>query len=170
MNDIILLKGNCDMKKIFILILCLILMSCSKPVENNVLNYSEFKENMTSKFGSDDVVLSCFVIEDKNVMSDEIIIDIYPKEDDYHVYISKDEFVVPNLGKLNEDDLIKGNITNLILTEEGLYNIASVPTQSLIDGNYVNDDNTYVMHEELKFGYHYVVSFTTYDKLVKIYG
>ena len=90
-------------------------MSCSKPVENNVLNYSEFKENMTSKFGSDDVVLSCFVIEDKNVMSDEIIIDIYPKEDDYYVYISKDEFVVPNLGKLNEDDLIKGNITNLIL-------------------------------------------------------
>ena len=114
MNNIILLKGNCDMKKIFILILCLILMSCSKPVENNVLNYSEFKENMTSKFGSDDVVLSCFVIEDKNVMSDEIIIDIYPKEDDYYVYISKDEFVVPNLGKLNEDDLIKGNITNLI--------------------------------------------------------
>ena len=106
MNDIILLKGNCDMKKIFILILCLILMSCSKPVENNVLNYSEFKENMTSKFGSDDVVLSCFVIEDKNVMSDEIIIDIYPKEDDYYVYISKDEFVVPNLGKLNEDELL----------------------------------------------------------------
>lgn len=170
MNNIILLKGNCDMKKIFILILCLILMSCSKPVENNVLNYSEFKENMTSKFGSDDVVLSCFVIEDKNVMSDEIIIDIYPKEDDYYVYISKDEFVVPNLGKLNEDDLIKGNITNLILIEEGLYNIASVPTQSLVDGNYVNDDNTYVSHEELKFGYHYVVSFTTYDKLVKIYG
>ncbi|MCI7732488.1 MAG: hypothetical protein MSH53_05205 [Solobacterium sp.] len=64
-------------------------MSCSKPVENNVLNYSEFKENMTSKFGSDDVVLSCFVIEDKNVTSDEIIIDIYPKEDDYYVYISK---------------------------------------------------------------------------------
>ena len=71
---------------------------------------------------------------------------------------------------LNEDDLIKGNITNLILTEEGIYNIASVPTQSLIDGNYVNDDNTYVLHEELKFGYHYVVSFTTYNKLVKIYG
>ena len=125
---------------------------------------------MSSKVGSDDLVLSCFVIDDENVQPDEIIIDIYPREDDYYVYISKDEFVIPNLGKLNEDNLLKGNISNLILTEEGLYNIASVPTQSLIDGNYVNDDNTYVSHEELKFGHHYVVSFTTYDKLVKIYG
>ena len=110
------------------------------------------------------------MIDDDKVKSDEIIIDIYPKEDDYFVYIGKDEFVAPNLGKLDEDSLLKGNITNLRLTEEGLYNIASVPTQRLDDGNYINNDNTYVSHEELKFGYHYVVSFTTYDKLVKIYG
>ena len=163
------------MKKIIFIITLLALSACTTSnnkiqLDTEILSYTKFKENMTSKIGSDDVVLSCFMIEDKNVKSNEIIIDIYPKEDDYYVYIGKDEFVVPNLGKLNEDDLIKGNITNLILTEEGLYNIASVPTQSLIDGNYVNDDNTYVSHEELKFGYHYVVSFTTYDKLVKIYG
>ena len=156
-------------------LISLVLSACTTSnnkiqLDTEILSYTKFKENMASKIGSDDVILSCFVIDDEHVKSDEIIIDIYPKEDDYYVYISKDEFVVPNLGKLNEDDLIKGNITNLILTEEGLYNIASVPTQSLIDGNYVNDDNTYVSHEELKFGYHYVVSFTTYDKLVKIYG
>ena len=163
------------MKKIIFIIALLALSACS--ISNNktqldaeILSYTKFKENMSSKIGSDDLVLSCFVIDDENVKPDEIIVDIYPKEDDYYVYISKDEFVIPNLGKLNEDNLLKGNISNLMLTEEGLYNIASVPTQSLIDGNYVNDDNTYVLHEELKSGYHYVVSFTTYDKLVKIYG
>ena len=163
------------MKKIIFIIALLALSACSisnnkTQLDTKILSYTKFKENMSSKVGSDDLVLSCFVIDDENVKPDEIIIDIYPREDDYYVYISKDEFVIPNLGKLNEDNLLKGNISNLILTEEGLYNIASVPTQSLIDGNYVNDDNTYVSHEELKFGYHYVVSFTTYDKLVKIYG
>ena len=163
------------MKKIIFIIALLALSACSisnnkTQLDTEILSYTKFKENMSSKIGSDDLVLSCFVIDDENVKPDEIIVDIYPKEDDYYVYISKDELVIPNLGKLNEDNLLKGNISNLILTEEGLYNIASVPTQSLIDGNYVNDDNTYVLHEELKFGYHYVVSFTTYDKLVKIYG
>ncbi|MGN1404868.1 MAG: hypothetical protein ACI4WM_01250 [Erysipelotrichaceae bacterium] len=160
---------------ILMLVSLISLSACSASVnqeqfDQRILSYTKFKENMSSKFGSEDIVLSCFVIDDENVNSDEIIIDIYPKEDDYYVYISKDEFVVPNFEKLDQDNLLKGNITDLRLTEEGLYNIASVPTQSLIDGNYVNDDNTYVSHEELKFGYHYVVSFTTYDKLVKIYG
>lgn len=163
------------MKKIILIIALLALSACSisnntTQLDTEILSYTKFKENMASKIGSDDAILSCFVIDDENVKTDEIIIDIYPKENDYYVYISKDEFVAPNLGKLNEDNLLKGNISNLILTEEGLYNIASVPTQSLIDGKYVNEDNTYLLHEELKFGYHYVVSFTTYDKLVKIYG
>ena len=163
------------MKKIIFLIAILSLSACSissnkTQLDTEILSYTKFKENMASKFGSEDIVLSCFVIDDDKFKSDEIIIDIYPKEDDYFVYIGKDEFVAPNLGKLDEDSLLKGNITNLRLTEEGLYNIASVPTQRLDDGNYINNDNTYVSHEELKFGYHYVVSFTTYDKLVKIYG
>ena len=63
------------MKKIIFLIAILSLSACSissnkTQLDTEILSYTKFKENMASKFGSEDIVLSCFVIDDDKVKSD----------------------------------------------------------------------------------------------------
>ncbi len=144
------------MKKIIIcLLLALMLCSCKTEESNDAkgilytyeISFDEFEKAYNEN--SDKWVCGIFAIDDLNVKDDEILLDIYSKEENGSVYVGLKEDYDKLSPSQIENSLISCPSVDYKLDKDGEYTIV------MINSN----EPDYAMTLNLEFGKHYVISF-----------
>ena len=154
------------MKKIITCcLLALVLCSC-KANENNtsgiiytyVTTFNEFEKTYNSN--TDKWVGGVFTIDNLNVKDDEILLDIYSKDEKGYVYVGlKEDYDKMNYTEI-DNALIKCPSIDYKLNEEGEYMIVMKSSK----------EADVAFPVELQYGKHYVIAFGDTKEIIDRYS